>query len=122
MLIISIVLQSLLSLVFLMTGFMKITGNKQQVESFEHLNLPQWFRVVTGWVQLVGVAGLVIGFWNPGVLALAGLWLAITMLGGVIAHVRAKDPISQAIPAFILAILATIITIINLSDLLNMFS
>lgn len=122
MLIISIVLQSLLALVFLMTGFMKISGNKQQVETFKHLNLPQWFRVVTGWVQLVGVAGLVIGFWNPGVTALAGLWLAITMLGGVITHIRAKDPISQAIPAFILAVLATIITIINLSDLLNMFS
>lgn len=105
-----------------MTGFMKISGNKQQVEAFKHLNLPQWFRVVTGWVQLVGVAGLVIGFWNPGVTALAGLWLVITMLGAVIAHVRAKDPISQAIPAFILAILATIITIINLSDLLNMLS
>lgn len=122
MLIISIILQSLLALVFLMTGFMKISGNKQQVETFKHLNLPQWFRVVTGLVQLVGAAGLVMGFWIPGAVALAGLWLAITMLGGVITHFRAKDPISQAIPAFILTILATIITIFNFSDLLNMFS
>ncbi|MGE7908231.1 DoxX family protein [Lysinibacillus xylanilyticus] len=122
MLIISIILQSLLALVFLMTGFMKISGNKQQVETFKHLNLPQWFRVVTGLVQLVGAAGLVIGFWNHGVTALAGSWLAITMLGGVMTHIRAKDSITQAIPAFILAILATIITIVNLSDMLNLFS
>lgn len=122
LLIISIILQSLLALVFLLTGFMKVSGNKQQVETFEHLNLPQWFRVVTGLVQLIGAAGLIIGFWNPGVTALAGLWLAITMLGGVMTHIRAKDSITQAIPAFILAILATIITIFNLSDMLNLFS
>ncbi len=78
--------------------------------------------MVTGLVQLVGAFGLVIGFWNSGVTALAGVWLAITMLGGVIAHIRAKDPISRAIPAFILAILAVIIASINFSELLNMFS
>lgn len=122
MLILSIILQCLLIVVFLMTGLMKLTGNKQQVEAFNHLNLPQWFRVVTGWVQLVGAAGLVIGFWHSGVTSIAGVWLAVTMLGGVITHVRANDPITKAMPAFILAILAIIITIITFSDMINMFS
>ncbi|NHC21511.1 DoxX family protein [Bacillus sp. MM2020_4] len=100
---------------------MKILGNKELVEAFEHLNLPQWFRVVTGWVQLIGVAGLIIGFWVPVIAALAGLWLTITMLGGVITHVNANDPFGNVLPALILAMLSTVITLVNLTDLVNMF-
>jgi putative oxidoreductase len=119
--ILSIILQVLLALIFLMTGFMSISGNKQQIEQFEHLNLPQWFRIVTGLVQLIGVVGLVIGFWYPSIAALAGLWAAITMLGGFATHLKAKDPISKAMPALILTILAITITVINLSALLSIF-
>jgi putative oxidoreductase len=119
--ILSIIFQVLLAFIFLMTGFMSISGNKQQIEQFEHLNLPQWFRIVTGLVQLIGVVGLVIGFWYPSIAALAGLWAAITMLGGFATHLKAKDPISKAMPALILTILAIIITVINLSALLSIF-
>lgn len=119
--ILSIILQVLLALIFLMTGFMSISGDKQQIEQFEHLNLPQWFRIVTGLVQLIGVVGLVIGFWYPSIAALAGLWAAITMLGGFATHIKAKDPISKALPALTLAIIALIITLINLSELLSVF-
>lgn len=119
MLIISIILQSFLILVFLITGTMKIAGNQQLIETFKHLNLPQWFRVVTGWVQVIGVAGLVIGFWNPAITALAGGWLAITMLGGVITHLRAKDPIGKVVPALVLAVLSIIVLFINYSELFD---
>ena len=100
---------------------MSITGHKMQVENFEHLNLPQWFRVVTGWVQLVGVIALVIGLWYPSIAALGGLWMGVTMLGGFGSHIIAKDSMKQAMPALILAIIAFIITYINLSSLLIIF-
>ena len=119
--ILSIIFQVLLALIFLMTSIMSIIGHKMQVENFEHLDLPQWFRVVTGWVRLVGVVGLVIGLWYPSIAALAGLWMGITMLGGFATHLKAKDPISKAMPALILTIIAIIITIINLSALLSIF-
>jgi putative oxidoreductase len=117
----SIILQILLVLVFLMTSIMSIAGHKMQVENFEHLNLPQWFRVVTGWVQLVGVIALVIGLWYPSIAALGGLWMGVTMLGGFGSHIIAKDSMKQAMPALILAIIAFIITYINLSSLLIIF-
>ncbi|WP_338472591.1 DoxX family protein [Niallia sp. XMNu-256] len=119
--ILSIILQVLLALIFSMTGFMSVSGNKQQIEQFEHLNLPQWFRIVTGLVQLIGAVGLVIGIWYPSIAALAGLWSAMTMLGGFATHIKAKDPISKALPALILAMIAIIITLINLSELLSVF-
>jgi uncharacterized membrane protein YphA (DoxX/SURF4 family) len=120
--VLTIVLQSLLSLVFLMSGLSKIAGAKQQVESFTHLGLPQGFRVFTGLVQIVGVALLVIGYWDTGIAALGGLWLGVTMLGGVLAHLRARDSIGKALPAFVLAVLSLAITIINFEDLQNLFS
>ena len=49
------------------------------------------------------------------------LWMGITMLGGFATHLKAKDPISKAMPALILTIIAIIITIINLSALLSIF-
>jgi putative oxidoreductase len=116
--ILSIILQILLALIFTMTSIMSITGHKIQVENFVHLGLPQWFRVVTGWVQLIGVVVLVIGLWYPSVAALAGLWMGATMLGGFATHIMAKDSIKQLLPALILAIIAIIIAIINLSSLL----
>jgi uncharacterized membrane protein YphA (DoxX/SURF4 family) len=115
--IVSIVLQSLLILVFLGSGVSKTAGAKMHVDNFNGWKLPQWFRVVTGLVQIVGVIALVIGFWEPSWAAAAGLWLGITMFGGILVHIRAKDSIRQTIPAIVLCILPLIVFIIQLSEL-----
>lgn len=111
--IVSLVLQCLLIFAFFFSGIGKIKGVKMQVDTFAHLGLPQSFRVVTGWVALVGVAGLIIGFWNEGVLALSAFWLACIMLGAEMFHIRVKDPISKMIPAAVLMLLALILAVIN---------
>ncbi|WP_245799227.1 DoxX family protein [Virgibacillus siamensis] len=104
--IISFVLQGFLAVLFLSLGIQKIMGHELQVDIFKNLKFPQWFRVVTGWVQLVGVAGLIIGFWLPWVVTIAGLWFAVTMLVAIIAHIRVKDPLGKTIPAFVLLIIS----------------
>lgn len=113
MLIVSIILQSLLILAFLLAGASKIAGAKIQVEAFKHLGLPQWFRVFTGLCQYAGVAGLIVGFWYPGVTAWAGIWFGIMMLLACLAHLRVKDPIGKATPAFVLAVVAIVLLFIN---------
>ena len=113
------VLQSLLILLFLLVGGSKLAGTKQQVEAFQHLGLPQWFRVVTGIVQWIGAAGLIAGYWYPGLVAWAGLWLAVTMLLGFLAHLRAYDPIGKAMPALVLAIVAAVLVFAHADGLLN---
>lgn len=66
------------------------------------LQLPQWFRVVTGAVQLIGATGLVAGYFNSHWAMIAGIWLALTMIGALLAHVRIKDSFMQMMAAIIL--------------------
>lgn len=51
MYIVSLVLQLLLIFAFFFSGLGKIKGAQMQVETFAYLRLPQWFRVVTGWID-----------------------------------------------------------------------
>jgi len=118
-LIISFVMQGILGVLFLSVGIQKILSDQLQVDIFKSLKLPQWFRVVTGCVELVGVVGLIIGFWLPWVLVMAGLWFAVTMLIGMIAHVRVKDPFSKSAPAFMLLVVSITLSTINFSELKN---
>ncbi|RAV21121.1 DoxX family protein [Paenibacillus contaminans] len=116
MTIVTVVLQSLLSLAFLFSGLSKIAGAKMQVEVFEHVKLPQWFRVVTGVLMLAGVGGLVAGFWHEGVLSLAALWIACIMLGAVLSHVRVRDSFKQLFPALLLMILLLVLFSLHVSE------
>ncbi|MED1791377.1 DoxX family protein [Brevibacillus nitrificans] len=118
----SIIIQSLLILIFLLAGGSKLVGAKVQVEAFNHLGLPQWFRVVTGLVQYIGVTGLIIGFWHPWVTAWAGVWLGITMFFGCIAHLKVKDPVSKTMPAFVLGVLAIVLVLIHAEGIRYPFS
>jgi hypothetical protein len=118
----SIVLQSLLVLYYAFSGGAKVAGAKYWADIFKNLGLPQWFRVVTGMVQLVGAAVLVIGYWYAGAVAWAGIWLGITMLLACLAHFRVKDSFSKTAPAIVFTALVIILTIINADGLMHPFS
>lgn len=117
--ILAVIIQILLGLVFLMAGSMKVFGSKMQVESFKHLRLPQWFRVVTGLMQYIGVIALIVGIWEPSWAAWAGIWFGIMMLCAILFHVRVKDSVANSLPAFVLMVLAIAVTVIQYSDLVN---
>nr|WP_144925247.1 DoxX family protein [Paenibacillus bovis] len=108
-----IVLKGILIFMFVMLGMQKIVGHPMQVEIFNNLKLPQWFRIVTGWVQLVGVLLLVIGFWVNWMNVFAGIWLGITMLGAFISHLRIKDPIGKSMPAFVFCIISFVLVFVS---------
>ena len=58
MLILSVILQSFLLVTMTFAGGSKLAGAKNFVEMFDSIKLPQWFRVVTGLVQLAGAVDL----------------------------------------------------------------
>jgi putative oxidoreductase len=111
----AIILQIVLGLLFLMAGFSKISGAKQQVESFENLKLPQWFRTLTGLLQLVGVVALIAGIWVTNAAILGGAWIAIIMFGAIVSHARVKDPLAKMGGPIVLLILALLVVFFNLS-------
>ncbi|OMF21106.1 hypothetical protein BK133_28930 [Paenibacillus sp. FSL H8-0548] len=102
MLVITTLLQVILIAIFLLSGVGKIYGLPMHIDNFNRLRLPQWFRVVTGIVQLIGAAMFIIGFWKSDWAEIASLWLGITMIGAILAHVRVKDNLKQAAAAIII--------------------
>jgi putative oxidoreductase len=114
--VLTIVLQGLLAIMFLMAGLGKIMGSKTHVDGFNHWRLPQWFRIVTGIVEFAGAAALVIGYWEPSWIAAGALLLAVTAIGGVLVHRRVRDSFKQTFPIVMLGVLSVIVFVLAVSD------
>jgi uncharacterized membrane protein YphA (DoxX/SURF4 family) len=76
------VLQILAAAAFLAAGASKLAGAAPMVASFEKIGLGQWFRYVTGLMEVAGAIGLVI----PGYSFYGASLLATIMAGAIIAH------------------------------------
>jgi len=68
---------------FLMVGFLKLSGNPQLVALFEAIGLGQWLRYLTGSLEVAGAILLLI----PRTSGLAALMLAGVMACAVVTHV-----------------------------------
>jgi putative oxidoreductase len=67
---------------FLMVGFLKLSGDAQLVGLFEAIGLGQWFRYLTGTLEVAGAFLLLI----PRASGLGALMLAGVMVGAVVTH------------------------------------
>ena len=93
-------LQILLAATFLAAGGAKLAGVPMMVQTFDQLGVGQWFRVVTGLIEVAGGLALLV----PGFAALGATLLAITMVFAVLAHMVVLS--SSAAPAIVLLVLA----------------
>jgi uncharacterized membrane protein YphA (DoxX/SURF4 family) len=80
--ILSWLLQLGLAAVFLFAGAKKLMADPMMVEAFTTVGLGQWFRVLTGVLEVGGGIGLLI----PAMAANAALMLAVVMAGAAVAH------------------------------------
>jgi hypothetical protein len=67
------------------------------------------FRNLTGTLELLGGAGLLLGQYYTPLLYLSAAGLALLMLLGVIVRFKTKDPLIEILPAFVLMIINLII-------------
>jgi len=88
---------------FLMVGFLKLSGNPQLVALFEAIGLGQWLRYLTGSLEVAGAILLLI----PRTSGLGALMLAWIMICAVVTHVFIVGVSPQ--PAVILLIVTGII-------------
>lgn len=116
--VLSIILQVILGLGFLMFGFMKF-GSKQMVEGFKHYGYPGWFRVFTGLAEVVSAVLVIAGIWNERLAAWGGLFIVVTMIGAVFTHIKIKDTVKQMMMPIILLILGLVVLLINFGFLLG---
>ncbi|MBM7566337.1 DoxX family protein [Paenibacillus sacheonensis] len=103
------ILQGLLAAMFVMAGLGKVSGAKAQKDTFEHLRLPQWFRGITGIVELAGAALLIAGYWNTDYTMAGALVIGVTAIGGTFAHLRARDGMKETFMIVLMGIIAFVI-------------
>lgn len=96
-------LKGFLTIAFVSAGAAKLAGAEMMVQTFEAVGFGQWFRYVTGVIEIAG-AGLL---WVRGRQVFgAGLLLA-TMIGAVLSHIFLIGP--SAMPALTLGVIAAIL-------------
>jgi len=97
------ILQILAAAMFLMAGGSKLAGAPPMVAMFAKIGIGQWFRYVTGGIEVASAVLLLI----PRVSAVGGFLLACTMIGAIITHVFVVGG-NPGIPIALLLITATI--------------
>ena len=75
-------LQGIIAVAFLAAGAAKLAAVPFMVDLFAQIGLGQWFRVVTGVVEIAGAVALLV----PGLASIGSLWLGATMVGAVATH------------------------------------
>ena len=68
---------------FLLSGIMNLTGQPMMVDTFDKVGLGQWFRIVTGLLEVVGGAAVLV----PSVSVLGALLLLAVDAGAFVAQV-----------------------------------
>lgn len=74
--------QAYLAFVYLNSGWLKLTGNADMVALFTAVGVGQWFRYVTGILELTGALLILV----PRTSRIGAAVLATVMLGAVTAH------------------------------------
>jgi putative oxidoreductase len=97
------ILQIAAAAMFLMVGYLKLSGSEQLVGLFQAIGIGQWFRYLTGSLEVAGAILLLI----PRTSGLGALLLAGVMAGAIITHLFIVG--GSPLMAIILLVVTTIV-------------
>jgi putative oxidoreductase len=92
------VVSGLLTALYLLTGFLKVSSNPQAVEGFTKYGYSDAFRFFIGACELAGA----IGIWIPKLSFWAAAGLIVIMLGAVYTHVTYAEAPTGPIGALVM--------------------
>lgn len=104
-------LQIVIAAAFLAAGSAKLAGVPFMVDLFKQIGLGQWFRILTGLVEVAGAIALLV----PGLASLGALWLGGTMVGAVVTHVFILH--TGPVPAIVLGLLNAVVVYLRRDEL-----
>lgn len=107
-------LQIVVAAAFLAAGGAKLAGVPVMIQIFDQIGVGQWFRILTGVVEIVGAVALI----YPGMAALGGLWLGFAMVCAVSACVFVLH--SSPAPAAVLLALNALIVYLRRDELVTL--
>lgn len=115
--IVTLIFGVLAAVMFTVAGVSKLTGQSAMRESALHFRIP-WPRYrAIGLLEILIVAGIVVGFWFPPIGIAAGAVGAALMVGALIFHVRAQDTRKAMNPAIAVLIFSAAYTVAQLFQL-----
>lgn len=88
---------------FLFAGSMQLSGAPDMVQAFAAIGVGQWFRYLTGTIEVVSALLLLV----PSLAFFGASALAVTMVGAVIAHLAILG--GSPMPALVLLIVTSTI-------------
>ena len=68
------------------------------IDEFIRYRIPK-FRKLSGWLQILGSLGIIIGFWIDNFQLLSTLGLSLMMIFGVAVRIKIKDNLIKILPA-----------------------
>lgn len=87
---VSIILQVLLGIGFLMFGYQKFTSEEMK-KGFEYFGYNDSFRLFTGFFEMAAGAVILGGIWVAPLATIGGLMIVVTMIGAIGTHIKIKD-------------------------------
>ena len=97
------VVRGLLALAFAGAGGAKLYGVPMLVEEFQHIGLGQWFRYLTGALEVLGAVLIL----TPSLAAFGAVLLICIMIGATITHLFVIG--GSPVPALVLLALSAIV-------------
>jgi putative oxidoreductase len=108
------ILQVVVALAFLAAGAAKLAAAPFMVQLFDQIGIGQWFRIVTGVVEIVGAVSLI----HPRLASIGGLWLGFTMFFAVLTHLFVLH--TSPAPAVVLGLLNLLIAYLRRDELVRL--
>jgi putative oxidoreductase len=93
----------LLAAAFILFGMLKLIGVPMMVAVFDHVGFGQWFRYVTGAIEVGGAIMLL----TPRFIGAGALVLSGTMVGAIVSHITVVP--GSPLPAMVLLTLCAVI-------------
>ena len=104
-------LQGIVAAAFVAAGSAKLAGVPYMVELFNQIGAGQWFRIITGVVEVTGAIALVF----PGLASIGALWIGGTMVFAVATHLFILH--TSPVPAIVLGLLNALIVYLRRDEL-----
>lgn len=108
-----------------LTGFLVVVSvgssiadwkkNPRIMQSMDRMKVPVAVIPALPLFKMVGATGILLGLWSKPLGVAAGIGLVLYFIGAVYFHLRAKDPVKESGPAFLMLLIAVTITLLQIS-------
>jgi hypothetical protein len=111
------ILAGLLVVAFAALGSAKLAAVPAMRAKAEHVGFSVSAYRRIGALEILAVAGLLVGAFAPVIGALAAVGLLLLLCGAVLAHLRNGDGVREVVPAAVLGIVTLVYLLLLLGDL-----